>query len=67
MSELAVISGGKQPAILTVMADEEATGSNEHPTMSTVADVALIIDDVINKPPYFHNAKYVLVYISSCM
>lgn len=60
MSELAAITSGKQPAVLTVMADEEVIGPGEPAAMSTVADIALIMDDVINSPPYFHNAKYVL-------
>lgn len=59
MSELAAITGGKQPAVLTVMADEEVTGSGEPPAMSAVADLVLVLDDAVNSPPYFHNAKYV--------
>lgn len=57
MSELTTITGGKQPAVLTVMADEEVTGTGEPAAMSTLADVVLILDDVVNSPPYFHNAK----------
>lgn len=60
MSELALITGGKQPAILTIMADEEVIGVGEPPAKSTLADMILILDDVVNSPPYFHNAKYVL-------
>ncbi|KAL4084794.1 hypothetical protein QTP88_027696 [Uroleucon formosanum] len=59
MSELTKITGGKQPAILTVMADEEVTGTGEPPAMSTLADVVLILDDVVDRPPYFHNENYV--------
>lgn len=58
MSELATIIGGKQPAILTVMADEEVTGIGEPPATSALADLVLILDDVVNRPPYFHNTKY---------
>ncbi|VVC33823.1 Hypothetical protein CINCED_3A009224 [Cinara cedri] len=58
MSELVTITGGKQPAMLTVMADEEVTGVGEPPAMSTLADLVLILDDVVNSPPYFHNANY---------
>lgn len=58
MSELNKITGGKQPAILTVIADEEVTGTGEPTAMSTLADLVLILDDVANRPPYFHNAKY---------
>ncbi|XP_015369769.1 PREDICTED: cadherin-86C [Diuraphis noxia] len=58
MSELTKITGGKQPAILTVMADEEVTGTGEPPAMSTLADLVLILDDVIDRPPYFHNENY---------
>lgn len=61
MSELKIITGGKQPAILTVMADEEVTGSGEPPAMSTLADLVLILDNVVNSPPYFHNAKYLYI------
>lgn len=60
MSELTKITGGKQPAILTVMADEEVTGTGEPPAMSTLADVVLILDDVVDRPPYFHNEKYII-------
>lgn len=59
MSELAAIAGGKQPAILTIMADEEVTGAGEPPAMSTLADLVLILEDVVNSPPYFHNTKYI--------
>lgn len=62
MSELTTISNGKQPAILTVIADEEVVGTSEPPAMSTLADLVLILDDVINSPPYFHNAKYLYIY-----
>jgi len=58
MSELTKITGGKQPAILTVIADEEVTGTGEPAAMSTLADLVLIIDDVPDRPPYFHNSKY---------
>ncbi|CAH1738147.1 unnamed protein product [Aphis gossypii] len=58
MSELNKITGGKQPAILTVIADEEVTGTGEPAAMSTLADLMLILDDVANRPPYFHNANY---------
>jgi len=61
MSELKMITGGKQPAILTVMADEEVTGTGEPPAMSTLADLVLLLDSVVNSPPYFHNAKYLRV------
>lgn len=57
MSELAAITGGKQPALLTVIADEEVTGTGEPPALTTVADLVLMLDDVVNSPPYFHNAK----------
>lgn len=60
MSELATIAGGKQPAILTVMADEEVTGVGEPPAMSTLADLVLILEDFVNSSPYFHNTKYLL-------
>jgi len=60
MSEVTKITGGKQPAILTVMADEEVTGTGEPPAMSTLADVVLILDDVVDRPPYFHNKKYII-------
>lgn len=60
MTELTSISGGKQPALLTVMADEEVTGIGEPPAMSTVTDLVLILDNMINSSPYFHNAKYVV-------
>lgn len=58
MSELNKITGGKQPAILTVIADEEVTGTGEPAAMSTLADLVLILDDVADRSPYFHNAKY---------
>ncbi|XP_022161126.1 cadherin-86C [Myzus persicae] len=58
MSELTKITGGKQPAILTVMADEEVTGTGEPPAMSTLADLVLILDDVVDRSPYFHNENY---------
>jgi hypothetical protein len=57
MSELVTITGGKQPAVLTVIADEEVTGAREPPALTTMADLVLILDDVVNSPPYFHNAK----------
>lgn len=59
MTELALISGGKQPALLTVMADEEVTGIGEPAAMSTLADLVLILDNIVNSPPYFLNAKYI--------
>jgi len=59
MSELIKITGGKQPAILTVMADEEVTETGEPPAMSTLADLVLILDDVVDRSPYFHNEKYI--------
>lgn len=58
VSELKIISGSKQPAILTVIADEEVTGIGEPPAMSTSTDLLLMLDQVGNSPPYFHNAKY---------
>lgn len=57
MSELVKITGGKQPAILTIMADEEVTGTGEPPAMSTLAEIMLLLDNVIESPPYFHNSK----------
>lgn len=42
------------------MADEEVTGSGEPPAASTLADLVLILDDVVNRPPYFHNTKYIV-------
>lgn len=63
MSELTTISDGKQPAILTIIADEEVVGTGEPTAMSTLADLVLILDDVINSPPYFHNTKYLYIYL----
>lgn len=57
MSELVKITSGKQPAILTIMADEEVTGTSEPPAMSTLAEIMLVLDIVIESPPYFHNSK----------
>ena len=59
MLELTKITGGKQPAILTVMADEDVVEIGEPPAMSTLADMVLILDDVDDRPPYFHNEKYI--------
>uniref|UniRef100_A0A2H8TNX3 Cadherin-related family member 1 n=1 Tax=Melanaphis sacchari TaxID=742174 RepID=A0A2H8TNX3_9HEMI len=58
MSELTKISGGKQPAILTVIADEEVTEIGEPAAMSTLADIVIMLEDKVDRPPYFHNANY---------
>ncbi|XP_050520582.1 cadherin-86C [Daktulosphaira vitifoliae] len=60
MSELIAISKAMQPAILTVIADEEVSGiADEKPAMSTEVDIALILDNIVDSPPYFHNSNYV--------
>ncbi|RZF41603.1 hypothetical protein LSTR_LSTR000317 [Laodelphax striatellus] len=59
LKELISISRSHQPILLTVVAEEEVSDSSEPPAMSSTATIALLLSDVANTPPYFHNQNYV--------
>lgn len=65
LKELISISRSHQPILLTVIAEEEVKDRNEPPAMSSTATIALLLSEVANSPPYFHNQKSVSFINSS--
>ncbi|XP_039276139.1 cadherin-86C [Nilaparvata lugens] len=59
LKELISISRSHQPILLTVVAEEEVSDPSQPPALSSTATIALLLSDVANTPPYFHNQNYV--------
>nr|CAD7439821.1 unnamed protein product [Timema bartmani] len=58
LRELLTITRSHQPVLLTVLAEEVRMGLHEPPAMSTVVQVALLLGELGNSPPYFENDNY---------
>jgi hypothetical protein len=58
LKELRKITQPQQPILLTIMAEEVKTGVNEPFAMSSTVQIALIMAEPDNAPPYFDNDKY---------
>jgi hypothetical protein len=59
LKELRKITQPLQPILLTIMAEEVRTGVNEPLAMSSEVQIALIMSELDNTPPYFDSDKYV--------
>jgi hypothetical protein len=59
LKELRKITQPMQPILLTIMAEEVRTGVNEPLAMSSEVQIALIMSELDNTPPYFDSDKYV--------
>ena len=57
LKSLRVITQPYQPILLTVIAEEVKTGVNEPRALSNTAQLALIMGELDNSPPYFENDK----------
>ncbi|XP_044741424.1 cadherin-86C isoform X2 [Chrysoperla carnea] len=59
LDEITAISHPGVPILLTVIAEEIKTGRDEPPAMSSTVQLALILGERGNQPPYFENDNYV--------
>ncbi|KAJ9594672.1 hypothetical protein L9F63_014006, partial [Diploptera punctata] len=59
LKNLRIITQPYQPILLTVIAEEVKTGLNEPRALSSTAQLALIMGELENSPPYFENDNYV--------
>ncbi|PNF30220.1 hypothetical protein B7P43_G02540 [Cryptotermes secundus] len=59
LKELRKITQPMQPILLTIMAEEVKTGVDEPFAMSSTVQIALIMAEPDNTPPYFDSDKYV--------
>ncbi|CAG2054683.1 unnamed protein product [Timema podura] len=55
LRELLTITRSHQPVLLTVLAEEVRMDLHEPPAMSTTVQVALLLGELGNSPPYFEN------------
>nr|CAD7425611.1 unnamed protein product [Timema monikensis] len=58
LRELLTITRSHQPVLLTVLAEEVRMDLHEPPAMSATVQVALLLGDLGNSPPYFENDNY---------
>nr|CAD7260211.1 unnamed protein product [Timema shepardi] len=58
LRELLTITRSHQPVLLTVLAEEVRMDLHEPPAMSSTVQVALLLGDLGNSPPYFENDNY---------
>lgn len=57
LDEITAISHPGVPILLTVVAEEIKTSRDEPPAMSSTVQLALILGERGNQPPYFENDK----------
>lgn len=58
IDEISAITHVGDPVLLTVIAEEVKITRDEPPAMATTVQLALLLPERVNSPPYFENDQY---------